>query len=47
MSQSFPLSEAPRVTQDVGCLGPMLAKPLADQNRVTVLLLGVSDRTHL
>lgn len=47
MNQLSLLSWGLRVSQDTGCLGLMLAKPLADQNRVTVLLLGVSDRTHL
>lgn len=47
MSQLSLLFGGPRVTQDTGCLGLKLAKPLADQKRVTVLLLGVSDRTHL
>lgn len=43
MSQLSLLFGGPRVTQDTGCLGPMLAKPLADQKRVIILLLGVSD----
>lgn len=37
-----------RVAQDTGCLVPMLARPLTDQDRVTILLPGMmGDRTHL